>query len=83
MAGQPLLFKFDVYLYKNENISTEEFNEYMTNTYPRKAGPVAQKNGILQYAIVCCNYTVFPAHTSCYLAQISQAYLPLSPLDYD
>lgn len=54
MAVQtPPIFKFDVCMYKNDNISTEDFNKYMSETFPPKAAPVIQRNGIFQYAIVC------------------------------
>lgn len=54
MADQTPIFKFDVGIYKNDNISTADFNKYFTETYPPKAAPVMKKNGILQYSIVSC-----------------------------
>lgn len=72
-------------MYKNENISTGEFNKFMTQNCPQKAGPVAQKNGILQYATVCYIYlfnVVFPAHTIPYPPRYP-AYLPLNFVQYN
>lgn len=52
MAVQTPIYKFDVFIYKNDNVSSEEFTSYMTNTYAPKAAPLVKRNGILQYAVV-------------------------------
>lgn len=53
MAAQNPIYKFDVFIYKNDNVSSEEFTNYMTNIYAPKAAPLVMRNGILQYAVVC------------------------------
>lgn len=52
MVAQTPIYKFDVFIYKNDNISSEEFTNYMTNIYAPKAAPLVKRNGILQYAVV-------------------------------
>lgn len=74
MASQAPIFKFDVCMYKNENISTEDFTKYMTETYPAKAAPVMQRNGVLQFAVVShIPSTILPCHHANVLPSDSHA----------
>lgn len=52
MAAQTPIYKFDVFIYKNDSISSKEFTNYITNIYAPKAAPLVKRNGILQYAVV-------------------------------
>ncbi|KAK7754483.1 hypothetical protein SLS62_003503 [Diatrype stigma] len=47
---QDQLIKFDVCLYKKDNISYDEFIKYATEVYPPKAVPLMKKHGIVQWA---------------------------------
>ncbi|KAJ4388022.1 hypothetical protein N0V93_008627 [Gnomoniopsis smithogilvyi] len=51
MADEAPIFKFDVCLYKNDSISTEDFTKYMRETYLPKASAVVKKHGLLQFAV--------------------------------
>ncbi|KAJ4425106.1 hypothetical protein N0V82_000161 [Gnomoniopsis sp. IMI 355080] len=55
MAAQHPIFKFDVFIYKNDQKSSEEFTKYMTEVYAPKAAPIVKRNGILQYAVMVTN----------------------------
>lgn len=60
MAESAPLYKFDVCIYKNDSISTEEFTKYMKETYLPKASAIVKRHGLLQFAIVCCSSLPHP-----------------------
>lgn len=58
MAEPAPIYKFDVCIYKNDSISTEDFTKYMKETYLPKASAVVKRHGLLQFAIVCCRFSL-------------------------
>ncbi|KAG8159215.1 hypothetical protein KVR01_010876 [Diaporthe batatas] len=46
MASPSTLIKFDVCLYKKDDVSYEDFVEWATKVYPVKAKPVIQKHAV-------------------------------------
>lgn len=61
MTDQRLIHKFDVCLYKNDSISTEDFTQYMKETYLPKATAVVKRHGLLQ---TCAMGGVSQAHST-------------------
>jgi hypothetical protein len=47
------LIKFDVCIYKKDELSEEEFLHWATKTYPLKATALIKKHGIVKWTQVC------------------------------
>lgn len=50
------LIKFDVCVFKNSNVTEEEFFDWATKQYPVKAAPLLKKHGIVKWTQVIMTF---------------------------
>jgi hypothetical protein len=65
MTAQSELIKFDVLLYKKDDVSYESFIEWATKVYPPQAAPVMKKHGIIKWVQVCGHFHIRLFITRC------------------
>jgi hypothetical protein len=59
MADSPQLLKFDVCIFKKDDVPFEDFARWVKEEYPPKAVPIMKKHGIVQWAQVRIRRSLF------------------------
>lgn len=52
MANDATLIRFEVCIYKNDDVPYDEFIEWATKTYPPQAIPIMKKHGMVKWTQV-------------------------------